>query len=99
MEGVWQVLTLLWLIKSCVKLVRRRTTGEEWTKPQKTETKVKTAASEEEMWPLLEELSADKDEGAEEELQDQTQGVNRLNGKGISACISGDDAYATTRLG
>ena len=51
------------------------------------------------MWPLLEELSADEDEGAEEELQDPKQEVNRLNGKGISACISSHDDNAVPEIG
>ena len=98
MEGVWQVWALLWLIKLCVKLVSWRTTSGERTRQQKTEVKVKTVASEEEIWPLLEELSEDKDEGAEKELQDQPQKVHNLSGKGNSTCNDKDEVYIPTPI-
>ena len=52
------------------------------------------------MWPLMEELSSDEDEGAEEELQERQQGVSQLNGKGISACLNSNvgDPVTTIRV-
>ena len=87
---------ILWLFKLCFKLLCKRTTTTRWTsesnkeiiKPTKSIANVKVTISEEKMWPLMEELSSDEDEGAEEELQEPTQEVNHLNGKGISACLN-----------
>ena len=91
-------MAVLWLIKLCVKLVSWKTTSGERTRPQQTEIKVKTAASEEDIWPLLEEFSDDEDEGEEKERQDQGQGVDTRNGKRNSTSNVEDDVCVSTPI-
>ena len=69
MEGFWAVILVLWLIKLCVKVVSWRTTSGERAGRPRTEFKTNPRAIEEDMWPLLEEMSEYEDM-EEEESQD-----------------------------
>ena len=74
------MILLLWLIKLCVKVVNLRTASGEQAGRPRTEFKTNPRAIEEDMWPLLEEMSEYEDM-EEEEHQDPDQGVDTQNSR------------------
>ena len=97
MEGFWAVILVLWLIKLCVKVVGWRTTSGERAGRPRTERKTNPKAIEENLWPLLEEMSECEDM-EEEESQEPTQGVDLHNGRENSSSIPVDDMCGSTPI-
>ena len=91
------MILVLWLIKLCVKVVGWRTTSGERAGRPRTERKTNSKAIEEDLWPLLEEMSEYEDM-EEEESQDPAQGVDLQNGRENSNSIPVDEMCGSTPI-